>query len=382
MTTSPGPLAHVRVLDLSRLYPGAFCTSLLADLGADVVKVEAPGFGDGLRHMTPEPFKSGHVALNRGKRSLSLDLKKPEAASVLRRLVARIDVIVESHRPGSLEQLDLGYDALSAVNPGLIWCSLTGFGSDGPLAHSPGHDLTYAGYSGLLGLLADVGGTPPVPQCTLSLPAGALMGVVGILAACAQRSRTGHGARIDTSLVEAATWMISEDVARAASAPAPGWPAMASRAVYRCADDRDVTVASSEPRTWATLCAALDVPDLAGHRIGIDEAAAMERLAAVFATRPAAHWLVTPGLAGGVGPVNAPGDLLADPHYGDRSSIRTIEGSTTRVFVNPVRVQGVDGSAQPALSPPPELGADTDQVLAEAGFDADEIAALRAADVI
>ena len=137
-----GPLAHLRVLDLSRLYPGAFCTSLLADLGADVVKVEAPGFGDGLRMMTPEPFKAGHVALNRGKRSLSLDLKNGAAADVVRRLVVGFDVLVESHRPGALEQMGLGYDDLAALNPGLLWCSLTGFGSDGPLAHAAGHDIT------------------------------------------------------------------------------------------------------------------------------------------------------------------------------------------------------------------------------------------------
>ena len=284
MTTSPrtGPLAHVRVVDLSRLYPGAFCTSLLADLGADVIKVEAPGFGDGLRNLTPEPFKAGHVALNRGKRSLSLDLKAPGASDVLRRLVAGADVLVESHRPGALAQMGLGYDDLVVVNRGLIWCSLTGFGSDGPLAHAPGHDLTYTGYAGVLGLLADVGATPPVPQITLSLPTGALMAVVGILGAVAQRAVTGHGARVDASLVAASSWTIAEDIARAANAPTPGWPSMASRAVYRCSDGRHVTVASSEPRTWAALCAALDVPELADHRIGVDEQAASARLAAVL----------------------------------------------------------------------------------------------------
>jgi alpha-methylacyl-CoA racemase len=377
-----GPLAHVRVLDLSRLYPGAFCTSLLADLGADVVKVEAPGFGDGLRTMTPEPFKAGHVALNRGKRSLSLDLKAPGAADVLRRLVVGVDVLVESHRPGALEQMELGYDDLAALNPGLIWCSLTGFGSDGPLALAAGHDITYTGYSGVLERLVEPGVAPPVPQITLSLQPGALMGVVGILSAYAQRSVTGRGARIDASLVDSAMWSLAEDVARAASAPAPGWPAMASRATYRCADDRYVTVASSEPRTWAAMCAALEVAELAEHRMGVDEPAAIARLARVFATKDAATWLTNPGLAGGVGPVHTPADLLVDPHLAARGAITTLDGTDTKVLANPLRMRGADGVATTATAPPPEIGQHTDEVLAEHGFTPAETAALRDAKVI
>ncbi len=377
-----GPLAHLRVLDLSRLYPGAFCTSLLADLGADVVKVEAPGFGDGLRMMTPEPFKAGHVALNRGKRSLSLDLKNGAAADVVRRLVVGFDVLVESHRPGALEQMGLGYDDLAALNPGLLWCSLTGFGSDGPLAHAAGHDITYSGYAGVLQRLVEPGAAPPVPQITLALQPGALMGVIGILSAYAQRSVTGHGARIDASLVDAAMWSLAEDVARAATAPAPGWPAMASRATYRCADGRYVTVASSEPRTWAALCAGLDVAELADHRIGVAEDAAIARLRSVFATKAASAWLTHPGLAGGVGPVNTPGDLLDDPHLAERGAITTIDGTDTRVLANPLRMRGPDGVTTTATSPPPDIGANTDEVLTEHGFTAAEIAALREASVI
>lgn len=377
-----GPLVHLRVLDLSRLYPGAFCTSLLADLGADVIKVEGPGVGDGLRHMTPEPFKAGHIALNRGKRSLMLDLKAVGALDVLRRLIASVDVVVESHRPGALETMGVGYDASSAAHPGLIWCSLTGFGSDGPLALAPGHDLTYVGYAGVLGLLVEPGAAPPVPQITVALPVGALMSVVGILSALAQRGVTGRGARVDTSLASAAMWTISEDIARGAHAPAPGWPAMASRGVYRCGDDHWVTVAASEPRTWTALCAALDIADLADHRMGVDEDAATNRLAAIFATRPAAAWIENPGLAGGVGPVHDPADVLDDPHVLARDGVATIDGTTTRVLANPLRIEGIDGRSAAATSPPPDLGEHTDEVLAEAGFTSDAIAELRANDVI
>jgi alpha-methylacyl-CoA racemase len=378
------PLRGVRVLDLSRLYPGAFCTSLLADLGADVVKVEAPGVGDMLRMMTPEPFKAGHVALNRGKRSLALDLKSPLAADVVRRLADRCDVLVESHRPGALEAMELGYDDLSARNPGLVWCSLTGFGSDGPLATAAGHDLTYVGASGVLSLLTQ-GGDPPVPQTTLALQAGALMGVVGILAALNERASSGRGMRVDSSLTDAARWFISEDVARAANAPGPGWPSFASRAVYRCADGRHVTVTASEPKAWTALCAALGLPELTGHRIGVDEERAITALTERFATAPAAHWLSHPGAAGGVGPVNTPADVLHDAQLLARDGIVTLDGTgdgdggtPARVLANPLRLRDRDGVVpSTATAPAPAVGEHADAILAEAGFSLEEIAALR-----
>jgi crotonobetainyl-CoA:carnitine CoA-transferase CaiB-like acyl-CoA transferase len=154
---------------------------------------------------------------------------------------------------------------------------------------------------------------PTPPQLTVALPMAALMGVTGILAALAQRDRTGNGAFVDTCLTDSAMWMVSEDVARAAVAPAPSWGDIASRAVYRCADGRSVTVAASEPKSWAALIDALDMPDLAHHRHGVDEPATIERLKAAFATKPAADWLRSPGFAGGVGPNH---DLLTDERPG------------------------------------------------------------------
>jgi crotonobetainyl-CoA:carnitine CoA-transferase CaiB-like acyl-CoA transferase len=382
MSPAAGPLAHLRVLDLSRLYPGAMCSLLLADLGADVCKVEAPRFGDGMRHLTPEPFKAAHVAYNRGKRSITLDLKHPRAAEVLGRLARDADVLIESHRPGALEQLGLGETQLRAGNPRLIWCSLTGFGSDGPLADAPGHDITYLGYAGVLARLAG-GDMPPVPDTTLALPLGALMGAVGILAALARRERTGAGSRVDASLTESAMWILSEDVARAAAAPGPNWGALAARAIYRCADGRMVTVASTEPKPWAALCAALDLPDLADHVLGADEPAVAARLADAFSRRPAAHWVQHPGLAGGVGPVNEPGDLLGDAHVAARHGIVTLDDGGTRVLANPIRVDGADGAgSSSALGAPPELGEHTDATLARAGFTPAQIATFRAEGAI
>ncbi|MEX5713404.1 CaiB/BaiF CoA-transferase family protein [Parafrankia sp. FMc6] len=258
-------LAGVRVLDLSRQYPGSFCTLLLADLGADVVKVEPPGSGDGIRRMAREgQFNAAHHAVNRGKRSIVLDQRKPSAVSVLGRLVAHADVVLESNRPGHLDTLGLGYEAMRVHNPRLVWCSLTGFGDFGPNAMFPGHDLTYLGYSGLLSYLADGPATPP--GTVLSLPLAGLMAAVGILAALLEARRTGAGSRVEANMTDSAMWTLSEGIARAANASSPGWSTFSARNVYTCADGRQVTVAATEPRTWARLCEALEIPELREHR--------------------------------------------------------------------------------------------------------------------
>lgn len=369
------PLAHVRVLDLTRMIPGAFCTLLLADLGADVLKVEAPGYGDGLRFMTGEPFAPAHVALNRGKRSMTLDLRTPSAPDVLRRIAGGVDVVVESQRPGMLDGLGIGFEDLRRDNPGLVWCSLTGFGPDGPNVDAPGHDMTYLGYSGLLSTLT-VDGEPPVPTSTLTLPIAALMGAFGIVSALTHRERTGEGARVDTNMVDSAIWTLGEQLARAANAPSPPWGSSARRANYRCADGRWVTCTASEPKPWAKLVEALGAPDVP------DDATAAD-LAARFATKPQSHWLEHPGMAGGVGPVNEPADLIDDPQVTHRRGMVRIDGGGPLVFANPIRINGVPGDAgSHALTAPPELGEHTDAALSAAGFTADEIAGLRADAVI
>jgi alpha-methylacyl-CoA racemase len=344
-----------------------------------VLKVESPRGGDGIRAMpAPAGFNATHAALNRGKRSLALDLRHERAAAVLTALVRQVDVVVESHRPGQLDAMGLGYEAMSAENPRLVWCSLTAFGDVGPNRDAPGHDLTYLGASGLLGRLGD--GPPTPPGAVLSLPLAALMACVGILAALPDVERTGRGVRLDTYMVDSAMWVLSEDVARAATAPAPGWGTFSSRNVYECQDGRSVTVTASAPKDWATLCEALGTPELAGHQLGIDdEAPVIERLAEAFRAKPASAWLAHPGLAGGVGPVNEPADLVADPQLVERGSIVELATSGAKVLANPIRYLSASGAAASAArSDPPELGADTDAALAAAGFTADEIAGLRA----
>jgi crotonobetainyl-CoA:carnitine CoA-transferase CaiB-like acyl-CoA transferase len=383
LNTKQAPLAHLKVLDLSRMLPGAFCTLLLADLGADVLKVESPRGGDGIRSIpAPGGFNATHAALNRGKRSIALDLRHPEASTVLVRLVRWADVVVESHRPGKLDEIGLGYEAMSAENPRIVWCSLTGFGDFGPHQNAPGHDLTYLGYSGLLDRLADGACTPP--GAVLSLPLAGLMAGVGILAALPDATRTGQGVRLDANMVDSTMWVLGEDIARAATAPAPGWGTSSSRNVYTCQDGLQVTAAASEPRTWAILCDALGAPELKDHRVGLDEDAPVTaHLQKLFRTKPMSEWLATPGLLGGVGPVNDADRLVDDAHLAARGSLVNLATSGARVLANPIRYGSARGDeASCALEDPPALGAHTDEAMADAGFTTDEIQRMRSSAVV
>lgn len=382
MTTRSAPLDGVRVLDLSRFAPGAYCTLLLADLGADVVKVEAPGAGDGLRGMYGGGFDAGHIALNRGKRSVALDLRHEGAAAVLERLVGWSHILVESHRPGQLDRFGLGYEAMTANHPHVVWCSITGFGDVGPNADQPGHDLTYLGYSGLLSRLADTDPTPP--GAVVSLPFAATMASTGILAALHEAQRTGQGTQLDVNMTDSAMWVRSEDIARAANAPGPSWGSFSARNVYACADGRHVTVAANEPKTWGVLCESLGDPTLTGHRLGLDDDEPVHRrLVELFLTKPAAEWINHPGLSGGVGPVNDSADLLEDPQVTERGSLVNLDGTDTRVLANPIRFGSATGSvATNATSNPPEIGAHTDALLQAVGFNNNEVAVLRATAVV
>ncbi|MDP2012671.1 MAG: CaiB/BaiF CoA-transferase family protein [Actinomycetota bacterium] len=378
----PGPLAHLKVLDLSRLYPGAFASALLADMGADVLKIEAPKGGDGLRFMSGTTTSPVHSALNRGKRSLTLDIRDPKGAEIFRRLVAGADIVIDSHRPGALSELGIAWEQLRVGHPGLVWCSITGFGQQSPHAALPGHDITYAGYSGLLSKLSS-DGVPPLPSIVVAIPVAALMAVSGILAAIAGRDATGEGAFVDASITDSAMWMLNEEIARQSSAPAPGWGNMAARGIYRCADGNYVTVASNEPRTWANLCAGMELPELADHRHGSDEPAAIAKLGARFLEKPAAQWTASPGLHGGVGPVNRPEDLLVDPHLAARGGLALVNsGEPMRILTSPLRFTRDNGPEVPASTPAPDLGADTDDVLLGLGLSPAEIASLHETGIV
>jgi crotonobetainyl-CoA:carnitine CoA-transferase CaiB-like acyl-CoA transferase len=370
MDTPNLPLSGLRVLDLTRLPPGAFCTVLLADLGADVIRLESP---------KGRAFESP-VGLGRNKRSVAVDLRHPRGYEVLRQLASSVDVLVENERPGVMEERGFGYAHAAEEMPSLIWCSISGYGQDGPYAEWPGHDLSYTAHSGLTASAA--GGLPWYPQLILSIPMGATMAGVGIVAALRERDRTGRGCQIDVSLSESATWLLSS-ADGAINATPWGIPDGPDRHLYECAEGTWVAVAAAEPRTWAALCEGLGVTELTEslHRWE-DPDAVTEQLAAIFRGRRADEWVAKLGPRGAaVVRANLGTDLAEDPQVKARGTLQDVGG--VLVPRSPVRFRDPSGPRPlPAGQPGSAVGQDTSAVLAEAGLSASTIAEVREAGAV
>ncbi len=368
------PLAGIRVLDFTAFPPGGACTVMLADLGAEVIRVESPA-----QNGRPS-LVIGQVALSRGKRSIAIDLRNPASSDVLKRLAPTVDVVVENARPGAMEERGFGYSQARAANPGIIWCAITGFGQSGPYAHHAGHDLSYMAHSGLLNALS--ADQPWHPSMSLALQAGALSAVVAIQAALLARAQSGLGAFVDISLSESAGWLLTSGVNPLSERPY-ALAVSPDRRLYACADGRFIAVASAERRTWDILCDQVGAPELKPNLHQAETAAATTAaLAAIFLTRPAAHWVDHIATAGGAAAiVNHGAQIAADPQVIARGSVAEVAG--VAVPASPLRINAPDGShTETATEPPHQVGEDTDQFLLSAGFDAGEVAALRASGVI
>jgi alpha-methylacyl-CoA racemase len=301
---TPLPLQGVRVLDLSRLLPGGFCSLLLADYGADVLKVEDTGSGDYIRWAPPYAEGAAQSArsalflsLNRNKRSIRIDLKRDEGREVLLALVRSHDVVLESFRPGVLDRLGVGYEAMRAVNPRLVYCAITGYGQDGPLRDRPGHDMNYLGLVGLLGLTGERDG-PPVQAAgqIADLGGGALMAAFGILAALREAERTGEGQIVDVAMADGAlSWlaMVAARFLADGELPARGGLDLAGGLAcyrpYACADGW-MTLGALEPKFWAAWCRGVDREDLVAEQFAAPGSDAHAAVEAVFAARTRAEW--------------------------------------------------------------------------------------------
>ncbi len=386
-----GPLAGIRVLDLSRLLPGGFCSLLLADYGADVLKVEDTRLGDYIRWAPPqhagvEPSAASalFLSLNRGKRSLRLNLKVSEGQDVLLRLVREHDVLLESFRPGVLDRLGVGYERLREENPRLVYCAITGYGQEGPDRDRPGHDMNYLARGGLLGLSGEPGG-PPVPAAgqIADLGGGALMGAFGILAALHERERSGEGQLVDVSMTRGAqSWlaMVAARYFADGAVPRRGELELAGGLPcyrpYACADGW-VALGALEPKFWRALCAGLGRDDLLDRQM--DPAVASE-LEAIFAARTRAEWAAFDDAHGCcLEPVLDLDEAL------ERSPEAVVEvdqpgaDAPVRLLGPPVGLSRTPGDG---TRPGPSLGADTDAVLAALGYDDDAVAALKAAGAV
>jgi crotonobetainyl-CoA:carnitine CoA-transferase CaiB-like acyl-CoA transferase len=369
------PLTGIRVLDLTRLLPGAFCTMLLADMGADVIKVEEPGRGDYMR-WTPPLVEGQSVlfnALNRNKRSVTLNLKSDAGRALLLELADHADIMVEGNRPGVMERLGLGWDLLHARNPRLILCSITGYGQDGPFAPRAGHDLNYMATAGALGLNGEKGG-PPVPLSVqvADIGGGGLQPAVAILGALVAVQRGAEGRWLDVSMTDAAvSWLALVLAAHGGGEETGrGDQRLAGRhacyRVYACKDGGFYSVGALEPKFWSALCVALARPDLVPLQFaeGDDGERVHRELEAIFASRTRDEWaLQLTGLDACCEPVLELEEVESHPQVAARGLVlRTRSG----VEVRPAVVLREDWRRLDA----PGLGEHTAEVLGEVGVDA------------
>jgi crotonobetainyl-CoA:carnitine CoA-transferase CaiB-like acyl-CoA transferase len=394
---SAGPLADVRVLDLTRLLPGGFCSLLLADLGAEVLKVEDTGMGDYIRWAPPyygdEELQAAgtrsalYLALNRGKRSLRLDLKSERGAEAFLRLVERHDVVLDGFRPGVLDRLGVGYERMREANPAIVHCAITGYGQDGSHAERAGHDMNYLGLVGLLGLTGREGG-PPVQSAgqIADLGGGALMAAVGVLAALHERERSGQGQSVDVSMADGALSWLALVAGRYfcdGEVPRRGDLELAGRLIcylpYEAADGW-VACGALEPKFWAAFCAGVDRPDLVERQFDRPGSPAWEEVAEIFRSRTRDEWRA----------FNDEHDCCIEPvldlDEALESELVRSRGMVVEVAqpgIGPVRQLGLpirlDRTPGDATRQAPALGQHTEEALREAGYTPREIEEMLAA---
>ncbi len=395
-----GPLAGLKVLDLSRLLPGGFCSLLLADLGADVLKVEDTGMGDYVRWSPPylegaeDSARSAlFLALNRNKRSIRLDLKSDGGREVLLRLAREHDVLLESFRPGVLDRLGVGYERLKRENAGLVYCAITGYGQDGPKRDAAGHDQNYLALGGLLGLTGEAGG-PPVQSAVqiADVGGGALMAAVGILAALRERERSGEGQVVDVSMFDGALAFLAMTAAQTlldGAAPRRGLlPLSGLFACYRPYETRDggwVACGALEPKFWQAWCRGVGREDLVEQQFAAPGSDGVRAVEQVFRSRTRAEW---EAFAADhdccVEPVLELPEALDSELVRAREMVVELEqpgaAAPVKLLGLPIKLGRTPGD--PARAPGPALGQHTDAVLAALGYGADEIAALKASGAV
>ena len=391
----PKPLSGIRVLDLTRLLPGPVCTLHLADLGADVIKIEDTGAGDYARTLGAEPGKTAPVfaAINRNKRAMRLDLKQREGVEIFMRLVRNADAVVEGFRPGVVDRLGIGYVACNAINPRIVYCAISGYGQTGPYRDVAGHDVNYCGYAGLVDQIGVANGDPAIPNLQIAdILGGAVVPAMGILAALLDAQRSGKGRYVDVAMTEGVLAHNLQALAAVASTGKVhprGADFLSGRepcyAVYRTADDRHMAVGALERKFWDRVCDVLQRPDLkachweiraeAGAR---DAQWGKEQTRAIFASRPQSYWVEK--FAGEdccVSPVLTLEESFDDPQILARGMVRRDAG--TLQFAPPLKMSEYEFAVERSA---PGAGQHTDEILQEAGYTGAEIEGLRTSGVI
>jgi crotonobetainyl-CoA:carnitine CoA-transferase CaiB-like acyl-CoA transferase len=389
-----GPLTGLKVVDLTHVMAGPTCTLMLADMGAEVIKIEKIPAGDDTRYMVPPKIgdqAASFLMMNRNKRGIALDLKKPGGAKVLRRLIAKADVLVENFGPGVMEKLGFAYADLAKDHPALIYCSLSGFGRTGPYKHRRGFDLVAQAMSGIMSFTGERPDGPPV-KCgsPLSDITAGILAALGIVAAYTHRLKTGQGQWVETSLFEAALvqtyWQAAIALATGVAPKAMG-SAHPLNAPYQAfeASDKWIVVGGANQKHWMRTLEVLGIPELASDprfKTGGDRMAHLKELevllSARFRTQTAEHWLAALEQADvPCGPVNDMLQALADPQTIARNMVVEVGHSSlgkVKTMGLPIKFSATPGGVR---SGAPLYGQHSDEVLSAYGFDAAEIAALR-----
>ncbi|MBI3785417.1 MAG: CoA transferase [Deltaproteobacteria bacterium] len=376
------PLSHLKLIDLSRQLPGPFCSMLLADMGVDTVCVSNPN----------DPMGIGIPFLARNKRHMTLNLKSGVGRDILLRLIDEADIVLEGYRPGVPQRLGIDYETLKARNSRLIYCSISGYGQDGPYRDRVGHDINYLGYAGVLNFVGQEDGPPVIPGVQIAdIAGGALMATVGILTAIIAREKTGAGQFVDISMLDGSMacnayhtlmWFITGQLPQRGREQLTGhWPCYS---VYETGDGRYVTVGAFEPHFWATLCRYFGREDLIASQWA--EGAAREEAFAFFRNafrqKTQAQWVAELSeVEICFAPVNTLDETFADPQLRHRGMIVEMVGPNdpTMVIGNPIKLSETPASLRSA---PPGFGEHTDSVLRGLGLAAQEIAVLRRDGVI
>lgn len=370
------PLQSIRVLDLTKLLPGPYCTMMLADFGAEVIKVEDPENYDQARlfGMKVDEDSAFFHSLNRNKKSVCLNLKSERGKSLFVKMVEKADVVVESFRPNVMDRLGLGYEQLKKVNPGLVYCSITGYGQSGPYAHQPGHDINYLSISGMLHLMGVRRGNPMVPAVQIAdLGGGALLGAIGILLALYARKQSGYGQIVDISMLDGViSWLqtILPDYLVTNVLPERGELALsggrACYELYKTKDSRWLSVGAIEQKFWQVFCQTIGRSDF----IPLLDAPLKEQyllkdeIQKIISEKNLAEWLETfTGIEACVSPVLTFDEVVTNPQIVERGMIRTVEHPSfgaMRLIGIPIKLSETPGSIRNFA---PKLGEHTDEIL-------------------
>lgn len=384
------PLAGLRVVDFSRLLPGPYASLVLADLGAEVIKVEAPRGGDYMRWTPPVSGRFSWIfgALNTGKRSLAVDLKRPEGVAAVRALLDTADVLLESFRPGVMDRLGLGWQTIKERNPRLVYCAISGYGQDGPYRDRAGHDLNYVGLAGLLSQSGPREAPPALPPVQIGdIGGGSLWSLVGILSALVDRERHGEGRFVDVSMTDGSLAFmqiaLANHVAGGLKPPPRGDDTLTGGrpfyGVYETADGRHMTLAAIEPKFWKAFCEAVERPDLIARQLGSAQDAEKVRaeLVALFAGRTRDAW------ASVFETVDACCEPVLEAHEIATHPLHVARGNVLRDTDGVQRLRTpIQETTALAPAPAPDLGADSRAILADLGYEAAAIDAMIASGTV